>query len=165
MEDFNAKVGRGIEAKTVGNHGLGTRNERGDRLVEFCQEEGLVLINTFFQLPARRLHTWTSPADNDDRIVRNQIDFFGINQRFRNAVTCCKTYPEADVPSDHNLLLAEIKFWPKKMIKRVKNIQIDTRKLRNMDVKTEATHLLRTKLKVDNNPEVEVKERQKAKQQ
>lgn len=62
-----------------------------------------------YDLPARRLYTWTSPAHTEDIIVRNQIDFILINRRFRNGIKSVKTYPSADAGSDHNLLLAKVK--------------------------------------------------------
>ena len=44
-----------------GKFGLGVRNETGQRLTEFCQENALVIANTLFQQHKRRLDTWTSP--------------------------------------------------------------------------------------------------------
>ena len=41
--------------------GLGIWNEAGQRLIEFCQENALVIANTLFQQHKRRLYTWTSP--------------------------------------------------------------------------------------------------------
>ena len=41
--------------------GLGIRNEAWQRLIEFCQENTLVIANTLFQQHKRRLYTWTSP--------------------------------------------------------------------------------------------------------
>lgn len=109
MGDFNAKVGQGKEDDIVGNFGLGQRNERGDRLVQFCREERMVISNTLFRLPSRRLYTWRSPADKPGGIVRNQIDFILVNQRFRNSIISAKTYPGADVPSDHNALICVLR--------------------------------------------------------
>ena len=45
----------------TGKFGLVIRNEAGQRLTEFCQENALVIANTFFQQHKRRLYTWTSP--------------------------------------------------------------------------------------------------------
>ena len=45
----------------TGNFGLGMLNEAGQRLIEFCQENTLVIANTLFQQKKRRLSTWTSP--------------------------------------------------------------------------------------------------------
>lgn len=146
MGDFNAKVGKGNDGKMVGSYGLGERNDRGDRLVQFCQEEELILANTFFQLPPRRLYTWKSPADTSEHRVRNQIDFIAINERFKNSIKAARTYPGADVPSDHNLLVAVIRFRPKKLIKKKRDTAIDIRKLNDACVQQEARQLLEEKL-------------------
>ena len=45
----------------TGKFGLGVQNEAGQRLTEFCQENALVIANTFFQQHKKRLYTWTSP--------------------------------------------------------------------------------------------------------
>ncbi|CAI9726028.1 Hypothetical predicted protein [Octopus vulgaris] len=57
LGDFNAKIGERAEADIVGKFGLGERNEAGDRLVQFCQEQHMRLTNTWFQQPRRRLYT------------------------------------------------------------------------------------------------------------
>ena len=44
-----------------GKFGLGIRNEAGQRLIEFCQENALVITNTLFRQHKRRLYTWTTP--------------------------------------------------------------------------------------------------------
>ena len=47
--DWNAKVGRQEISGITGKFGLGVRNEVGQRLIEFCQENTLVIANTLFQ--------------------------------------------------------------------------------------------------------------------
>ena len=59
--DWNAKVGRQETPGITGKFGLGVRNEAGQRLIEFCQENALVIANTLFQQHKRRFYTWTSP--------------------------------------------------------------------------------------------------------
>ena len=59
--DWNAKVGSQETPGVTGNFGLGMQNEAGQRLIEFCQENALVIANTLFQQHRRRLYTWTSP--------------------------------------------------------------------------------------------------------
>ena len=58
--DWNAKVGS-QETPGISKFGLGIQNEAGQRLIEFCQENALVIVNTLFQQHKRRLYTWTSP--------------------------------------------------------------------------------------------------------
>ena len=59
--DWNAKVGSQETPGVTGKFGLGVKNEAGQRLIEFCQENALVIANTLFQQHKRRLYTWTSP--------------------------------------------------------------------------------------------------------
>ena len=63
IEDWNAKVGSQETPGATGKFGLGVRNEAGQRLIEFCQENALVIANTLFQQHKRRLYTWTLPDD------------------------------------------------------------------------------------------------------
>ena len=69
--DWNAKVGSQETLGITGKFGLGVQNEAGQRLLEFCKENALVIENTDFQQHKRRLYTWTSP----DGQHRNQIDY------------------------------------------------------------------------------------------
>ena len=59
--DWNAKVGSQEIPGITGKFGLGVQNEAGKRLIEFCQENTLVIANTLFQQHKTRLYTWTSP--------------------------------------------------------------------------------------------------------
>ena len=59
--DWNAQVGSQETPGVTGKFGLGVWNEAGQRLIEFCQENTLVIANTLFQQHKRRLYTWTSP--------------------------------------------------------------------------------------------------------
>ena len=61
--DWNAKVGSQETPGVTGKFGLGVQNEGGQKLIEFCQENALVIANTLFQQHNRRLYTWTSPDD------------------------------------------------------------------------------------------------------
>ena len=53
--DWNAKVGTQETPGVSGKFGLGIQNEAGQRLIEFCQENTLVIANTLFQQHKRRL--------------------------------------------------------------------------------------------------------------
>ena len=59
--DWNAKVGSQETPGVTGKFGLGVRNKEGQMLIEFCQENTLVIANTLFQKYQRRLYPWTSP--------------------------------------------------------------------------------------------------------
>ena len=66
--DWNAKVGSQETPGVTGKFSLGIRNEAGQRLIEFCQENTLVIANTVFQQHKRRLHMditrWSTPKSD-----------------------------------------------------------------------------------------------------
>ena len=55
--DWYAKVGSQETPGMTGKFGLGMQNEAGQRLIEFCQENALVIANTLFQQHKRGLYT------------------------------------------------------------------------------------------------------------
>ena len=69
--DWNAEVGSQETPGVTGNFGLGVRNEAGQKIIEFFQQNTLIITNTLFQQHRRRLYTWISP----DGQHRNQIDY------------------------------------------------------------------------------------------
>ena len=75
--EWNAKVGSQETPGLTGKFVLGIQNEAGQRLIEFWQENTLVIANTLFQQHKRRLYTWTSP----DSQHQNQIDYILCSQR------------------------------------------------------------------------------------
>ena len=79
MGEFNTKVGKDKYEKKVGTHGLGNRNEKRNRLIEFCQQNELCIVNTCFQQRTRRLSTRRSLCDT----TRNQRDYILINEGLR----------------------------------------------------------------------------------
>ena len=89
----------------TGKFGLRIWNEAGQRLIEFFQENALVIANTLFQQHKRRLYTWTSPDDQH----RNQIDYILCSQRWTSSLQSTKTRPGADCGSDHELLIAKFR--------------------------------------------------------
>ena len=58
---WNAKVGSQETPGVTGKFGLGVWNEAGQKLIEFWQENAVVIANTLFQQHKRTLYTWTSP--------------------------------------------------------------------------------------------------------
>ena len=68
--DWNAKVGNQETPGVTGKFCLGMQNEAGQRLIEFCQENALVIGNTLFQQHKRRLYlymditTWSTPKSH-----------------------------------------------------------------------------------------------------
>ena len=80
--NWNARVESQETPGITGKFGVGVQNEAGQRLIEFCQENALVIANTLFQQHKRRLYTWRSP----DGQHHNQIDYILCSQRWRNSI-------------------------------------------------------------------------------
>ena len=108
---LKAKVGSQETPGVTGKLGLGIQNEAGQKLIEFCQENALIITNTLFQQHKRRLYTWTSP----DGQHQNQIDYILCSQRWRSSIQSAKTRPGKDCGSDHELLIAKFRLKLKKV--------------------------------------------------
>ena len=108
--DWNAKVENRETSGVTGKFGLGIWNEAEQRLIEFCQENALVIANTLFQQ-----HNNTCLHMD---ITRNQIDYILCSQTWRSSVCCiqsAKTRPGADCGSDHELLIAKFRLKLKRV--------------------------------------------------
>ena len=119
--DWNSKVGSQETPGVTGKFGLGVQNEARQRLIEFCQENALVIANTLFQQHKRRLYTWTS----QDGQHRNQIDYILCSQRMRSSLDSAKTRPGADCGSDQELLNAKFRLKLKKVGKTTRPFRYD----------------------------------------
>ena len=119
--DWNAKVGSQETPGVTGKVVLGIWNEAGQRLIEFCKENALVITSTLFQQHKRRLDTWTSP----DGQHWNQIDYILCSQRWRSSIQSEKTRPGADCGSDHELLIAKFGLKLKKVEKTTRPLRYD----------------------------------------
>ena len=119
--DWNAKVGSQKTPGVTGKFGLGVRNEAGQRLIEFCQENAQVRANALFQQQKRRLYKWTSP----DGQHQTQINYILCSQRWRSSIQSAKTRPGADCGSDHELLTAKFRLKWKKVGETTKAFRYD----------------------------------------
>ena len=109
--DGNAKVGSQETPGVTGKFGLGVQNEVGQRLIELCQRNALIIANILFQEHKRRLYTWTSP----DGQHQNKTDYILYSQRWRSSIQSEKTRPGADYGLDYELLTAKFRFKLKKV--------------------------------------------------
>ena len=80
--DWNAEVGSQEIPGVTDIFGLGVQNEAGQRLIEFCQENALVIANTFFQQHKRRLCTWKSP----DGQYQKQMEYILCIHSWRSSI-------------------------------------------------------------------------------
>ena len=97
------------------------KQDAGQRLIEFCQANALVIANTLFQQHKRRLYTWTSP----DGQHQNQIDYILCSQKWRSSIQSAKTRPGADCGSDHEFLIAKFRLKLMKLEKTTRPFRYD----------------------------------------
>ena len=109
----------------TGKFGLGVQNEAGQRLIEFRQENTLVIANTLFQQHKRRLYTWTSPDGQHRLVFINQNDYILCSQRWRSSIQSAKTRLGADCGSHHELLIGRFRVKLKKVRKTTRAFRYD----------------------------------------
>ena len=134
--DWNAEVGNQETHGVTGKFGLGVWNEAGQRLIEFCQENTLVIANILFQQHKRRLYTWASP----DGQYQNLIDYILCSQIWRSSLQSEKTRLGADCGSDHKLLIAKFRLKLKKVGKTTRPFRDDLNQI-HYDYTVELTNL------------------------
>ena len=133
MGDMNAKVGEdntGLEY-VMGQPGKGIRNNNGDRLVDFCMHNSLVIGGTVFKHKEIHTLTWTSPNGR----VKNQIDHIMINRKWRTSLHDVKVRRGPDVNSDHYLVIGKIRLKLRRARMKSDRKVFDIRKLKNEDTK------------------------------
>ena len=106
LGDFNARVGSNNtdRERVMGKHGVGECTDNGERLIDLCEENNLVIGGTLFQHKTIHKLTWTSP----DRRTQSQIDHVIINGKWRHSLQDVRVMRHADVGSDHNLIVAKL---------------------------------------------------------
>ena len=119
--DWNAKVGSQETPGVTGKFGLEVQNEARQKLTHFCQDNTLVIANTFFQQHKRILYTWASP----DGQYQNQIDYILCSWRWRRSIQSAKAKSRTDCGSDHELLIAKFRFKLKKVGKTTRPFRYD----------------------------------------
>eukprot|EP00794_Sanderia_malayensis_P001894 gene1894-2149_t len=114
MDEFYGKL-QDLVDNVPRKFGLGDRNDAGERLLEFCGSNEMVITNMWFEQPKRWPYTWAMEKHNGEH--RNQIDYIPIRKRWQSSVQSAKTLPGADCGSDHELLVAEIRLKLKRLKK------------------------------------------------
>jgi len=89
----------------MGNFQYGDNYDREERLLEYALEHDLMICNTKFQQKDSRKWTWRS---NDGK-TRNMIDMILIRKKWATSVHQCRTFQGANIDSDYNLVMANIK--------------------------------------------------------
>ena len=99
MGDFNAKIGQGNASELgTGPYGLGTRNARGDSLINFTVRHQLKIMNIVFKRSPNRRWTWISPNGH----TKNEIDFILTNRP--HTFTDVSVINSLNTGSDHRMV-------------------------------------------------------------
>ena len=117
--DWNAKVGKDAcknWKNTCGLYSNNETNEKGFRLLECASLNDLKLANTCG--PHKASRRWTSPSPNGEH--HNQTDYIMAKRRFQTSINIAKTrsFPGADIGSDHNLVMMTFKLRLRKVGKQ-----------------------------------------------
>jgi exonuclease III len=170
--DFNSKIGklRAEDGKFMGKFGKGERNENGDILQHFLEENGLYLVNTHFNHRDRQIATWHKSrppgagTSKKERGVHNQIDYIVVPRHMIKLFTDAKATAPMRYRTDHSLVIGKINFKALYKLRRVKREQ-ETKRNLNALVHTDLTKDFRNvvsgrlKHETETNPEMTVKER------
>jgi len=121
------------------------RNDRGERLLEFAKmnEMYIGLCNTREDGKPSRKWTWVSSCGR----YRNMIDYVIIQRRWSSAVRECRTFPGADIDSDHNLVLCNILLKLKQQKRPQTKSTWNTANLQVPEVREEYSRLIEDRLK------------------
>lgn len=116
--------------RVLGRHWYGTINDNGERFVEMCHNNNLVIGNTIF--PHKDIHklTWKSP---DGRTI-NQIDYITINGKWRRSLRDVRVYRGADINSDHYLVVSKVKLKLRKNKIKQQTKKLDIPKLKSPNI-------------------------------
>jgi len=129
MGDLNAKVGEsnlGDNSSVMGMFGFGRQNQKRNRQVDVCSVNDLFITNTYFrQSKTNQSWAWESP----DKKTHNQIDYILVSRRMKGSVQNIRSFPSADVGSEHQLVLANLKLKLKRYPKQRGSLRTNTDKL------------------------------------
>ncbi|EYC22247.1 hypothetical protein Y032_0017g3239 [Ancylostoma ceylanicum] len=106
--DLNGHIGEEREGfdRWHGGYGYGTRNEEGQRILEFAAMSDLVIAKRQFRKRKSHLVTFTSGGRE------TQIDFWMLRRRDRNILVDTKVIPSDHFAAQHHLLVMDLKIWP-----------------------------------------------------
>ena len=109
--DWNAKGGSQETPGVTGKFGFGIRNEGGQRLIEFCQENALVIATP----SSKNIREDSTHGHHQMVNTKIRLIAFFCGQRWRSSVQLTKTRPGTDCGSDHELLMAKFRLKLKKV--------------------------------------------------
>ena len=138
--DFNGKVGKRIDDQElcIGRWSRGTRNDNGQKLIDFCTNNNLCISNTVFQHPAKHTSTWSREVKdrttNSSKWIYSQIDYILVGRTQSQLMVDARSVNGMMTNSDHRivitrLLIAWSKAYKSKLTTNTVNMKYNTHKL------------------------------------
>lgn len=124
LGDMNARVGSDWESwpRCLGKYGIGKMNENGQRLLELCCRNNLIVTNSLFAGKPFHKVSWRHPRSSH----WHQLDFVIVKERHRNEIHNTRTYHSSDCDTDHSIVISRMALEPKPFHRRVtKSLKID----------------------------------------
>jgi exonuclease III len=138
MGDFNARVGKQQSQTTknvIGPHAVDKINENGQRLIDFCSHNDIIVANTFYQHKTVHQMTWKHPGNKK----WHMLDYTLVNKKFRSSVEDVRVYRNAAgaIGTDHHLVRTKLKLHLKcrKKAEKPQFLRMDMDKLKDDDLK------------------------------
>ena len=92
----------------IGSHSPDQHNENGERMLDFCAHNDLVVANTCF--PHNTIHKCTWFHNGDHTHPGRMIDYVLVNRHFRIIILDTRVFCNTHVESDHELVVSTIHF-------------------------------------------------------
>lgn len=143
MGDLNGKVGND---RTTTHGVLGpfggeqTRNSNGDRIIDFCATNDLLIANSYYN--HRRIHQITF----ENTQFTSVIDYILIPRELKNKCRDVKVVRGAELSTDHHLLVADMVFARGRRRRRTSYQRVKYEKLKNPEIREDYQEMLRNKL-------------------
>ena len=110
--DLNGHIGgKNLEEGVIERYGVGTRNEGGDRVVDFATARRMAVVNTYFQKRLTRRVTYTSGGQH------TQVDYIMCRRKDLKQVTDCFVLPKEAVAKQHKLVVCKVRMQQLKKVK------------------------------------------------
>ena len=122
MCDFNAETSLGYMKCDFDGVGFITDNEcndNGSRLKSFCRSEKLCMASTYFNHPREQRYTWYSP----DQRTKKKLDYVLTAKYIQQYITECVVDLNADLDTDHRLLVTSLNTPENKSCKKKRKSQ------------------------------------------
>lgn len=137
--DLNGRVAKRMQGDSdvIGPFGERVRNNNGNRLIHFCEENNLMIMNTFFK--HKEIHSYTREVKS--RNEKSIIDYVLINRSNKKEILDVRAKRGPEINSDHYLVTTKLKIKINKNqnMKTKRKIQKSKKVIKNYKLLEEVT--------------------------